>query len=93
MKKKISPKQIIAIIGVVLLVGMYVTSLILALIGSPMALNLLRMSFIATIIIPILIYVILMFYRLSHKKSEPEAKVYATDEDDPFNDDSSKAHK
>ena len=93
MKKKISPKQIIAIAGVVLLTGMYVVSLILAIIGSPVALNLLRMSFLATIIIPILIYVILMFYRLSHKKSEPEDKVYAKDEDDPFNDDSSKAHK
>ncbi len=93
MKKKISPKQIIAITGVVLLTGMYVVSLILAIIGSPVALNLLRMSFLATIIIPILIYVILMFYRLSHKKSEPEDKVYAKDEDDPFNDDSSKAHK
>jgi putative hydrolase of the HAD superfamily len=92
-KKKISPKQIIAITGVVLLTGMYVVSLILAIIGSPVALNLLRMSFLATIIIPILIYVILMFYRLSHKKSEPEDKVYAKDEDDPFNDDSSKAHK
>ena len=93
MKKKISPKQIIAITGVVLLTGMYVVSLILAIIGSPVALNLLRMSFLATIIIPILIYVILMFYRLSHKKSEPEDKVYAKDEDDPFNDDSSKALK
>lgn len=93
MKKKISPKQIVAIAGVVLLAGMYVTSLVLAIIGSPMALNLLRMSFLATIIVPILIYVILMFYRLSHKKSESEDIVYAKDEDDPFNDDSSKTHK
>ncbi len=93
MKKKISPKQIIAIIGVVLLAGMYLTSLILAIIGSPMALNLLRMSFLGTIIIPILIYVILMFYKLSHKNSEPEDKIYAKDEDDPFNNDSAKTHK
>lgn len=93
MKKKISAKQIIAIVGVVLLAGMYISSLILAIIGSPVALNLLRMSFLATIIVPILIYVILMFYKLSHKKSEPENKIYAKDEDDPFNDDSSDVHK
>ena len=93
MKKKISPKQIIAITGVVLLAGMYITSLILAIIGSPMALNLLRMSFLGTIIIPILIYVILMFYKLSHKNSEPEDKIYAKDADDPFNNDSTKTHK
>lgn len=93
MKKKITPKQVIAITGVVLLAGMYVTSLILAIIGSPVALNLLRMSFLATIIVPIVIYVFLMFYKLSHKKNESEDIVYAKDEDDPFNDDSSKSNK
>ena len=93
MKKKISLKQILAIVGIVLLVGMYVASLILAIIGSPMALNLLRMSFLATIIVPIFIYVILMFYKLSHKKTEPEDKIFANEQDDPYNDDSSKTNK
>lgn len=84
MKKKKSAKQIIAIIGVVLLVGMYVSSLILAIIHSPMALNMLKISLFGTLIIPIIIYFTLMFFKLSKPKDKPEEKVYASEEDDPF---------
>ncbi len=72
MKKKITAKQIIAIIGAVLLAGMYISTLIFAIIGSPLAMRLLKISLLSTIVIPIITYFIMMFYRLSHKKDTPE---------------------
>lgn len=77
MKKKMSAKQIVALAGVILLAGMYIVSLVLAIIHSPLALTLLKISVVLTILIPIFIYFIMMFYKLSHRKDESEA---STDE-------------
>ena len=84
MKEKMQAKRILAISGIVILVGMYVTSLVLAIIHSPMALNLLKISLEATLIIPIILYFILMFMKLSTPNLDPEEKVYADEKDDPF---------
>ncbi len=56
MKKFQKPKRIAAMIGVILLVGMYVTTLILAFSSNPQAQNLLMASIVCTVVIPVLIY-------------------------------------
>ena len=87
MKKKMKASQIIALSGVVLLVGMYIVTLILGIINHNQATNLIKLSVFATFIVPILIYVFLMFYRLSHKNDTPEEIIYADEKDDPFTED------
>ena len=84
MKKKITARQVLAIIAIALLVGLYISALVLALIGSEFAQTLLKISLIGTFIIPIIIYVIMMFYHIGHKKEEPVPDTYADAKDDPF---------
>lgn len=84
MKKKMKAHQIIALLGVVVLVGMYIVTLILGIINHNKATNLFKLSVFATFIIPIIIYVFLMFYKLSHKNDAPEEIVFADEKDDPF---------
>lgn len=70
MQKNSKFKKIMAIVAIVLLVGMYVTTLILSLIKTDLALRMLQASAICTFAIPIFIYVIMMFYRLTHRKDD-----------------------
>lgn len=84
MKKEMKAHQIIALLGVVVLVGMYIVTLILGIINHNQATNLFKLSVFATFIIPIIIYVFLMFYKLSHKNDTPEEIVFADEKDDPF---------
>lgn len=70
MQKNSKFKQIMAIAAIVLLVGMYVASLILAIIKNDIATRMLQASLICTIAIPILIYIIMMFYKLTHRKDD-----------------------
>ena len=55
MKKFKRIRRIFAWIGIVVLVGLYVTTLILAFSGSPMAQALFRGSFAATVVFPVLL--------------------------------------
>ena len=66
--KKIKPKQILAIIAVVLLVSMYVVSLILAFFHSEFATKLLLLSIVMTILVPVVLYIIMMFYKLNNRE-------------------------
>ena len=84
MKEKMPIKRILAIAGIVVLVGMYVTSLVLAIIHSPAALNFLKASLAATLIVPIILYVLMMFFKLSKPRLEEEEKVFADEKDDPY---------
>lgn len=65
MRKKST--RILAVIGIVLLVSLYVSSLIFALINHPVATTLLKISFVGTIVIPIMLYVYMMIYRVFNK--------------------------
>lgn len=65
--KNIKPKQIFAIIAVILLVMMYVASLILAFIHNEFATKLLLLSIVMTILVPIVLYIIMMFYKLNNR--------------------------
>ncbi len=56
-------KQILAIIGVILLVSLYLTTL-LAIFGNPNTMNLFFASIVATVVIPVLFWAYSMIYRL-----------------------------
>lgn len=87
MKKKTSAKQILAIIAIVILVGLYLSTLVFALMSSPIADTLLKISLLSTLGVPIVLYLLLMFFRLTKRESKPEDKVYANEEDDPYTED------
>ncbi len=57
-------QRILAIIGVVLLVGMYLITLVFALMDSPMASRLLMASIACTVVIPVLLYAFQLVYRV-----------------------------
>ena len=70
MNNKMSFKRVAAIIGIVLLAGMYLSTLIFAIIGNDLTQRLLMISLISTIAIPIIIHFIIMFYKIGHKDEE-----------------------
>ena len=57
-------KQITALIGVIALAGLYVSTLVLALIGSTEAINLLKAAVYATIVLPVLLWAYSFIYRM-----------------------------
>lgn len=65
-------KQLLALLGVILLVLLYLSTLIFALIGSEFAISMFKVSIAGTILIPVLLYGILLFYRLS--KGDPNKR-------------------
>ncbi|MCI9426476.1 MAG: hypothetical protein HFI81_01785 [Eubacterium sp.] len=56
-------KQTAAIFGVILLVGLYLATLVFALIDHPKTLELLKISIGFTILIPVLLWICLAMYR------------------------------
>lgn len=56
-------KQILAIIGVILLLGIYVLAFVFALIKSPGAEPMLMAALYSTVIVPVLLYAILLVYK------------------------------
>lgn len=60
-------KQITALIGVIALVALYVSTLVLALIGSENSLNLLKAAVYATIVLPVLLWAYSFIYKLLKK--------------------------
>lgn len=60
-------KQILAILGVVLLLGLYVITLIMAITDNTSTLSMLEASVVATILIPILMWSYSFIYRLLKK--------------------------
>ena len=68
--KKISPKQIAAMICVVLLVGMYVATLIVALLDFPGWDRLFHACLVATIGLPILLWIYIWLYKQVKEKKE-----------------------
>ena len=60
-------KQILAIIGIILLVGMYAVTIILALTDDPNTMNAFRASIYCTVIVPVLIWAYSFIYKLVKK--------------------------
>ena len=67
-------KQILAIIGIVVLVGLYVSTIVCALSSSDNFMNLLLASVYATVIIPVLIWAYSFIYKLLKKDRDDEEK-------------------
>lgn len=63
-------KQIAAIISIILLVGMYVLTLIFALIDHSETQSMLKASLYTTMVIPVMLYVFIFFTKMFKKKSE-----------------------
>ncbi len=61
MNSKWTPKRIVAVIAIVLLVGLYVLTLIAALLSTPESSTLFRVSLVLTVVIPVLSYLIIRF--------------------------------
>ncbi len=68
MKKKL--KQILAIIGIVALVGMYAMTIVFALLDNPKTFHMLGTSIAATVFIPVIIWVIGIFIKLDKKDQD-----------------------
>lgn len=65
-------KRILAMISIVLLAAMYISALVFSMIKSDFANTMLKISLLCTFFIPVVAYVIMMFYRLTHKNDEEE---------------------
>ncbi|MDD7403348.1 MAG: hypothetical protein SO170_03555 [Butyribacter sp.] len=68
-------KRVLALLGVILLIGLYIMTLVSAILATPATKDFFVASVIATIMIPILLYVYQMIYRLvAGKPDEEQAK-------------------
>lgn len=65
-------KRILAIVGVILLVSLYLITFISALTASEHSQAFFQASLFSTIIIPILIYAYMLIYRVTRKKDNEE---------------------
>ena len=65
MKKKKNTRRIFAFIAIGILLSMYLLNLVLALIGSPLAQNLLKASMVLSIMVPILLYAMAVLLKKS----------------------------
>lgn len=65
-------KKVLAIIGVIILVALYITTLVSAILATPATKDFFVASLLATIMIPILLYVYLLIYRLITGKTDNE---------------------
>ena len=65
-------KRFLALLGVILLDLLYLSTLIFALMDSELATGLFKVSVAGTILIPILLYGILLFYRLLNQDDSDE---------------------
>lgn len=65
-------KQIIAILGVVLLLGLYVITLIMAITDNSSTMSMFEASVVATILIPVLLWTYTFIYKLLKKYYGPD---------------------
>lgn len=63
-------KRILALAGAVFLAGLYIMTLVFAIIKSDLAQSLFRASFACTFLIPVLLYAYMLFYRINHKEED-----------------------
>ena len=68
-------KRILAIVGIVILAGMYLLSLVFAIIDHPLKSSLMSASLYCTVVIPVLLYVFLFVTRLVRKDHDSDTDV------------------
>ena len=67
-------KRILALTGAILLAGMYLLTLVFALIKNKNAANLLMTSIVCTVMIPVLLYACTLIYRLLDRRNDPDTE-------------------
>lgn len=67
-------KRFLALVGVVLLVAMYASTLVFALMKNENSKNMLMASIVCTILIPVLLYAFTLMYRVLGNKNDPASK-------------------
>lgn len=67
-------KRIIAMVGVIALLALYVSTVVLACIGSEQALNLLKAAIYSTVVLPVLLWAYSLIYRLLRDHYSQEAR-------------------
>lgn len=65
-------KQILALIGAIILIGLYISTLVCALSSSDNFMNLMMASIYATVIIPVLLWAYSFIYKLLKKDSSSD---------------------
>lgn len=65
-------KRILAMLGVILLIGLYLSTLLCALFAKENLMPLLTASIYATFVIPVLLWAYSFIYKLVHKKNKDE---------------------
>lgn len=70
MLKKV--KKILALLGIVILAGLYLSTIVFALMDSEQSLKLLQASIYLTITFPVVLYGIELIYKLLHKNKEED---------------------
>ena len=74
-------KRLLAVIGIILLAGMYVLTFILALTDNSACRQDIMASLYATVIIPILLYAFLLVYHWTHQKNDVIPKILGENSD------------
>lgn len=74
-------KRFFAIAGVILLLGMYGASLVLALMDSPQAFQWLQASIVATVIIPILLWIYIAMFKFIEQRRNENLDALKNDEE------------
>lgn len=70
-------KQLLALCGVILLIGLYAATLILAITDNSGTMNMFFASVVATVIIPVLLWAYSFIYRLVHNKEHKDDETEA----------------
>ena len=76
-------KRILALLGVILLLGMYASTMVFALIKSPYSAALFKASLYCTIVIPVIIYAGTMIFKNAGHRKEWPVEEKDPDEKDP----------
>lgn len=76
-------KQILAITGIIVLVGLYISTIVCALSASDNFMNMLMASIYASVIIPVLIWVYSFIYKLIKKGSDDKSSTDTRDSSSP----------
>lgn len=63
-------KKVLAVIGVVLLVSIYIITLVSSLIDSPFAHSLFKASLFSTFAVPVFLYAVMLVYRLLKERND-----------------------
>lgn len=66
--RRLSLKRLFAILGILLLFGIYAMTLVFVLIGSEMAMTAFKASLLCTIAVPCLLYAMVLVYKILSKK-------------------------